>query len=321
MKLNESVRAALLWATGLAQERGGAVKALTDAGVNLGSIASIGDQLELSLEHGWEFGPVEIETLALGILAGRVVPGRPRFRRFNDPTMFLMDEELVCRDAKGESILRLPWFDDGLFVGRQLPDIAEMPRPVRRLAVDNYSAALKGNREHFSFTSYGHSYSVDAFPVRGERGHVESVLAVARPAPAFISAARTCETTAERLEASATLAEERAVRYRAAGREAAALAEWRRAEHTRSLAERARMNAHQLRLRGSATPADPPSVTARETEILELASHGLRSGEIAEQLSVSQTTVKSHFDNIYAKLGVGDRTAAVALAIRHGLIS
>ncbi|MEA2144690.1 MAG: hypothetical protein QOG59_277, partial [Solirubrobacteraceae bacterium] len=43
-----------------------------------------------------------------------------------ESTMFLMDEDLVVRGAGGESILRLPWFDDGLFVGRQLPDIVEM---------------------------------------------------------------------------------------------------------------------------------------------------------------------------------------------------
>jgi ATP/maltotriose-dependent transcriptional regulator MalT len=196
-----------------------------------------------------------------------------------------------------------------------------MPRPVRTLAVESYSAALKGKQEHFSFTSYGHSYSVDAFPVRDERGRVDSVLAIARPAPAFTSAACACAATAERLEAAATRAEERVVRYRAAGREEEAVAEWERAEHIRSHAERTRSNARQLHLRGSTGRADPPNITARELEILELASHGLRSSEIADQLSVSQTTIKSHFDNVYAKLGVRDRTAAVALAIRHGLIS
>jgi hypothetical protein len=40
----------------------------------------------------------------------------------------MMDRDLVVVDANGTSILRLPWFDRELFVGRQLPDITEIPR-------------------------------------------------------------------------------------------------------------------------------------------------------------------------------------------------
>ena len=47
---------------------------------------------------------------------------------------------------------------------------------------------------------------------------------------------------------------------------------------------------------------------------------GSRPAEIAEQIGVSATTVKTHFDNIYCRLGVSDRCAAVATALRHGLI-
>lgn len=42
-----------------------------------------------------------------------------------------MDRNLVVQGAEGESILRLPWFEDGLFVGRELPQISEMPTAVR----------------------------------------------------------------------------------------------------------------------------------------------------------------------------------------------
>ena len=73
--------------------------------------------------------------------------------------------ELVVQAAAGESILRLPWFDDGLFVGRQLPDISEMPTTVRSPAVAHYRAALAGERGRFTFVSYGHAYFVDAVPV------------------------------------------------------------------------------------------------------------------------------------------------------------
>jgi DNA-binding NarL/FixJ family response regulator len=54
--------------------------------------------------------------------------------------------------------------------------------------------------------------------------------------------------------------------------------------------------------------------------VLQLASHGLTAYEIAEQLVLSAGTVKTHLRNIYRKLGVADKAAAVAAALRHGLI-
>jgi hypothetical protein len=165
------------------------------------------------------------EALALGILAGRVADRPARARRLQDPTSFLMDEDLVVQTARGQSILRLPWFEDGLFVGRQLPEISEMPTPVRRLCVENYTAALAGERGRFAFTSYGHAYSVDAVPVRDQDGRIDAVLAVATPAHSYAAAVAAHLRTAERLDRSAELAEERAERYRLAGRGNPELAE------------------------------------------------------------------------------------------------
>jgi DNA-binding NarL/FixJ family response regulator len=64
----------------------------------------------------------------------------------------------------------------------------------------------------------------------------------------------------------------------------------------------------------------PPKLTARERQILQLAAHGLSGKTIAQQLSLSPSTVKSHFENIYAKWDVSDRASAVAKALREGLI-
>jgi DNA-binding CsgD family transcriptional regulator len=62
----------------------------------------------------------------------------------------------------------------------------------------------------------------------------------------------------------------------------------------------------------------PP--TAREQEVLQLAAEGYSGPSIAAELVVSPATVKTHFENIYKKLGVRDRPAAVAKAMRLGLI-
>jgi ATP/maltotriose-dependent transcriptional regulator MalT len=64
----------------------------------------------------------------------------------------------------------------------------------------------------------------------------------------------------------------------------------------------------------------PESLTRRELEILQLAADGLSGPRIAERLFVSPATVKTHFENIYAKLDVSDRASAVAHTLRAGLI-
>jgi DNA-binding NarL/FixJ family response regulator len=323
MDLNSNSGPALLWALRLAREHGGAAAALAAAGISMPEpeqLQGMPDDIEGLLGRP-ATDPSVSGALALGLLAGRVAHDRARERRLQDPTSFVMDQDLVVQAAAGQSILRLPWFEDDLFVGRQLPDIFEMPSVVRKLCVENYSAALKGERGRFDFTSYGHAYTVDAVPVRSDGdGSVEAILAIAIPARAFASAALGYERTAERLERSAELSEQRAERYRLAGVADQKVVELHAARKAREGAERARAIAQHLRARDACPQADPPSITSRQAEILTLASHGLTSGEISEQLNVSFTTVKSHFDNIYARLGVSDRAAAVATALRHGLI-
>jgi DNA-binding NarL/FixJ family response regulator len=54
--------------------------------------------------------------------------------------------------------------------------------------------------------------------------------------------------------------------------------------------------------------------------VLKLVAEGESNSEIAQQLHISQATVKSHLVNIFGKLGVSDRTAAVTAALRRGIL-
>ena len=54
--------------------------------------------------------------------------------------------------------------------------------------------------------------------------------------------------------------------------------------------------------------------------MLRLGARGLSARETAERLVVSPATIRTHMENIYAKLGVSDKASAVATAMRRGLI-
>lgn len=64
-----------------------------------------------------------------------------------------------------------------------------------------------------------------------------------------------------------------------------------------------------------------PLLSDREIAVLERVAQGLANKDIARSLSISEDTVKSHLKNIYSKLGVDDRTHAVTVANRRGIIS
>ncbi|MCM6775303.1 response regulator transcription factor [Nocardia sp. CDC159] len=64
----------------------------------------------------------------------------------------------------------------------------------------------------------------------------------------------------------------------------------------------------------------PNTLTPRELEVLTAVSRGLTNAEIARELFIGESTVKTHLLKIFAKLGVDDRTRAVTLAWERGLL-
>jgi len=62
------------------------------------------------------------------------------------------------------------------------------------------------------------------------------------------------------------------------------------------------------------------ALTQREIEVLKLAAQGLGNKEIGLQLGTSASTAKMHLQNIFSKLGASDRTHALAISIRRGII-
>jgi DNA-binding CsgD family transcriptional regulator len=90
-----------------------------------------------------------------------------------------------------------------------------------------------------------------------------------------------------------------------------------------------RVNPQRLLQRFAAAPTEAPvrkgirgrtSLTSRETEVLGLATRGMKTRQIAGGLCVSTQTVRTHFKNIYQKIGVHSRTEAVVYALQQGLI-
>ena len=88
-------------------------------------------------------------------------------------------------------------------------------------------------------------------------------------------------------------------------------------------AKRAARNADRLvaKLGGRRVVAKQAGLTRREAEVLVLAAEGLSNRELADRLFISEHTVHRHLSNVYTRLGVSSRAAAVAVAAERGLLS
>lgn len=75
--------------------------------------------------------------------------------------------------------------------------------------------------------------------------------------------------------------------------------------------------ANEIQLRET---SDRPALTGREAEVLTLLAEGRTAQHIGADLHLSEATIETHLQNLYEKLGVSDRAAAVATAMRWGLL-
>lgn len=74
------------------------------------------------------------------------------------------------------------------------------------------------------------------------------------------------------------------------------------------------------RERGRTEESPLADLTEREREVVSLVAHGLSNREIAQQLSISHGTVKTHVSSILSKLNLNDRTQLAIFAINEGLV-
>jgi DNA-binding NarL/FixJ family response regulator len=74
------------------------------------------------------------------------------------------------------------------------------------------------------------------------------------------------------------------------------------------------------RTRGIASPPEVGELTDHELEVLKQVARGLSNAEIAQELFVSEATVKTHVAHVFRKLGLRDRVQAVVFAYESGLV-
>jgi DNA-binding CsgD family transcriptional regulator len=91
-------------------------------------------------------------------------------------------------------------------------------------------------------------------------------------------------------------------------------------ERDRLLLSLLRPHLDELYQRREFSRRGPQSLTSRQRELLRLVAAGYTNSEIATRLYLSPTTVRKHLENIFQRLGVASRTAAVTLAFPEGLL-
>jgi DNA-binding NarL/FixJ family response regulator len=141
----------------------------------------------------------------------------------------------------------------------------------------------------------------------------EARIALEEAAAGFERAGAPYDVLRARLQLAEVLQTEGALE--AAASEAGAVARRARELGARSLEQRAVALGGALKTKSDG----PGSLTPREQEVLALVAQGLTNRRIATRLGVSEHTVHRHVANIFTRLGLSSRAAAVAFGLRHGI--
>jgi DNA-binding NarL/FixJ family response regulator len=78
---------------------------------------------------------------------------------------------------------------------------------------------------------------------------------------------------------------------------------------------------HAMKVAPAAGVTTPTMLSSREMEVLDCVAHGLSNKEIANELYVSEQTVKNHMTSVFRKMEVEDRVQALLFAVRHGWVT
>lgn len=205
-------------------------------------------------------------------------------------------------------------------VARRIGSLPRRHGVLGLLLTEGKAIRLRDIRRHPRFSGYPPSHPAMrdflGVPIRYRGDILGNLYLSGSPRGAF---AAEDQRIVELLAAHAGVAIATAHRY-ARGQELAA-----REERDRIARELHEIVAQALRglarplARGPLAP-DAGALTERERAVLALLVEGFANKEIADRLSISEKTVKTHVSNILQKLGVADRTQAAVLAVRHRLI-
>jgi DNA-binding NarL/FixJ family response regulator len=212
------------------------------------------------------------------------------------------------RPAEGLAALRVALADgDPLLRARLLPAGVDLALDVQdRAAAGTMADELEATASHFGSPG---------LLARAAEARAALLLDAGDPGAAIPLLERAAGVyRAQRHRHASALVHERL----AAAREARGEHEAARAERATALAIHGQLGATPDVARLS-PPAVPGGLTGREAEVLALVRGGASNREVARALTISEKTVSRHLANIFAKLGVGSRTAAAAWAHEHHL--
>ncbi|MDO8705903.1 MAG: LuxR C-terminal-related transcriptional regulator [Sulfuricaulis sp.] len=243
----------------------------------------------------------QIERARMALLNGDLAEARRRVNRAEDPQAWMGTKDMVplANDVESLMLARYRLAMHGIERGSALTAIKQDIRTARKMLRARRALKLELIHAHLLESVGEHRTAMrtlrDVLQVAAVDGLMRTVLDEGAPMIELVRSFRASMPAFNQSEADRTLSSflDRLLR---------------RAGVVVKLEE------------GSVGPETVPALTPRELEILSWVSNGLTNDAIASSLFVSETTVRAHLRNVSAKLGASNRTQAVGIARRLGLL-